>query len=827
LIDKQHQIWHQFSYIRKWIPTGSSFFNQNGYGMFKLYLKAAFIGLTRYKFFSAINIIGLAVSLTAFILMALYIEDEWSYDRFHRQASRIYRVVDDKKTDHVSIHSAASAGPIAPALLTDFPEVAAYCRLLNTSALVKYSSHLFEERNIYYTDKDIFRIFSFPLLKGDAVNALKAPQSVVLTEQMAAKYFGTEDPMGQELELQGQRMTVTGVANNVPANSHIQFDFLVSMSTAMQKESGFDWLFTNWYSNEFHTYLLLADDRAADQLRKQLASFDERHRAKDGTIHHYDLEKLTDIYLHSNRDEQIGKTGNINNLYIFSAIAVFILMLACINFISLSTARAAARAKEVAVKKVTGAARRQLIAQFFMESFCTTALGLVAAILLTNIVLPAFNHFAGKQLPLQLFTPVHIGTLLGVFIAVGLLSGTYPALILSGFKPAAALKGMIHIPVLDISVRKGLVVFQFAVSIILIICSIVIWQQLHFMKRHDLGFQPAQTMVINFEGDHTVKQQYNVIKQELLNIKGVRNVCASSNVPGDGHTGGWSMNFAKKNGDTIRTELPVYGTDLFFLQQYHIPVIYGRGLSSDYPADSTESILINETTLKKLGFASAADVLGVTVDMYPVMGRVVGVFHDFHFRSLREAIEPLAIRVLPAQFRVFSVEIASNNLQQTVADIETTWKQLVPERPLEYSFLNEGFDHQYEAETKFGNVFNVFSVLAIFIACLGLFGLALFSIRQRTKEIGIRKVLGAGAASIVLMLSMEFIKYIVIAAIIAAPLAWMAMQQWLQDFAYRVIVHWWVFVLAALIVLVIALITISFHAIKASMANPVKSLRTE
>jgi putative ABC transport system permease protein len=786
--------------------------------MFKLYLKATFIGLTRYKFFSAINIIGLAVSLTAFILMALYIEDERSYDRFHQKASRIYRLVDDKAT---------SAAPVAPALQTDFPEVVAYCRLLNTSSLVKYQHHIFEERNIYYADKDIFNIFSFPLLKGDINNALKAPLSVVLTEQMAIKYFGTLDPMGQDLELQGQHMTVTGLVKNLPANSHIQFDFLVSMSTALEKESGYDRLFTDWYSNEFHTYILLREHYEVSTLSRQLVQFDERHRANNGALHHYDLEKLTDIYLHSNRDGQIGKTGNINNLYIFSAIAAFILILACINFISLSTARAAARAKEVAVKKVTGAARRQLIAQFFMESFCTTALALVAAILLTNTVLPAFNHFAGKQLSLHLFSLVHLTTLLALLIAVGLLSGTYPALILSGFKPAAALKGMIFIPVLDISVRKGLVIFQFAVSIILIICSIVIWQQLHFMKRHDLGFRPAQTMVINFEGDRTVKRQYNLIKQELLNIQGVRNVCASSNVPGDGNAGGWSMNFVKKNGDTLRTELPVYLTDLSFLQQYHIPVMHGRGFSYYYLADATESMLINETSLQKLGFASAEEALGVTVDMSPTIGKIVGVFRDFHFRSLRDTIEPLAIRVEPAQFRLFSVEIAGNNLQQTVADIETTWNKLVPERPLEYSFLNERFNHQYESETKFGDVFNVFSLLAIFIACLGLFGLALFSIRQRTKEIGIRKVLGAGAPGIVLMLSMEFIKYIVIAAIIATPFAWTAMQQWLQDFAYRVILHWWVFVLAALIVLVIALITISFHAIKASMANPVKSLRTE
>jgi putative ABC transport system permease protein len=486
-------------------------------------LKFSIRNIKRNRLFSAINIFGLAISLTAFLLMALYIENERSFDRFHEKASRIYRVADDKQTPDILLRSAASAAPVAPALLADYPEIQEAARIKPTEALVKYENKLFEERNIFYADPSLLNIFSFEMVKGNPANALQEPMSVILTQQIAGKYFGTADPLDKILRLDDKNMKVTGVIKNIPANSHLSFDFLVSMSTAMLKGSGNEWLFTNWYSNNFYTYLLLPKNYDITKLSAGMEDFDNRHHKKGSTTkHHYVFEKLTDIYLHSDRENQVGKTGSITNLYVFSAVALIILLVACVNFINLSTARAAERAKEVAIKKVAGAAKGQMVMQFFTESFLMTAISLLLAIILTSAFLEPFNNFSGKSLSLDLFSPIHITCLLGLLICIALLSGSYPAFILSGFKPATALKGKIRASVWSIGIRKGLVVFQFAVSIVLIVCSLVIYRQLQFMQQHDLGFKSSQTMVINFEGDNTVQQQNQTIRRQMLNIAGVR-----------------------------------------------------------------------------------------------------------------------------------------------------------------------------------------------------------------------------------------------------------------------------------------------------------------
>jgi putative ABC transport system permease protein len=600
------------------------------------------------------------------------------------------------------------------------------------------------------------------------------------------------------------------------------------MSTAEAIRSGYDWLFTNWYSNNFYTYLLLPEGYDATKLVSKLGDFDKRHRQNGSSaIHHYALEKLTDIYLHSKRNNQAGKTGSITNLYIFSSVAIFMLLIACINFVNLSTARSVIRAKEVGVKKVAGASRAQVITQFFSESFLMSALSLLLAIAAVFLILPYFNTFSGKSFSVDLFSPFHLLVLFILLLIIGLLSGTYPAIVLSAYKPVAALKGKASASVLSISVRKALVIFQFAISVILIICSTVVFTQLQYMQQHDLGFKPSQTMVINFEGDKAVQTKYKTIRQELLGIPGIQSITASSNVPGDGNVGSWSMNFAKKNGDTLKTELSIYLTDFTFLQQYNIPMVAGRSFSEQYAADTTESMLINETALRKLGFSSAAEAIGVKVDMYPKDAKVIGVYKDFHFQSLQKAVEPLAMRILPRNFRLLSIQIESLNVRQTVEAIEKEWKQLVPERPMEFTFLDESFNKQYDSEIKFAQVFSVFTTIAIIIACLGLFGLALFSVQQRTKEIGIRKVLGASIVNIGAMLSKDFIVLVVVAILVASPIGWYAMNRWLQDFEYRISISWWIFILAGVAAIMIAVLTICYHTIKAGMANPVTSLRTE
>ena len=791
-------------------------------------LKFAFRNLLRTKTFSAINIGGLVISLTAFILMGLYIENELSYDKFNSNAGNIYRVVDDKQTNALTQHGAGSAGPMAPALLADFPQVKQATRIIGAESLVKFNDKLFEERGVFFADASIFNVFDLNMLKGDAKTALALPMSIVLTQKTAAKYFGQMDAIGQTLLLDGKSMRVTGVIKDIPANSHLTFDLLISMATAQQKGSGYDWLFTNWYSNNFYTYVLLPNDYSAKSLVDQFDAFATRHKANTATTkHHYSLEKLTDIYLHSDRENQVGKTGSISSLYIFSAIAAFILLIACINFINLSTARASERAKEVAVKKVNGVNRNQLMAQFFTESFMMTGIALAIAIIIARMLLAPFNDLAGKSIVLQLFTPTHITAVFSILLIVGLLSGSYPAFILSGFNPVIALKGNLRSSAWSIFIRKGLVIFQFVVSVTLIIASIVVYTQLQYMQKHDLGFKPSQTMVINFEGDRTVQQQYQLIKNELTRVNGVKSVAASSDVPGTTNPGGWSMDFAKKTGDTVHAELPIFLTDFTFMKQYNIPMVAGRSLSAQFIADTVTSMLINETALRKLGFKSAEEAIGVKVGMYPTNAIITGVYRDFNFQSLQKPIEPLAIRVLPGNFRVFSVEMSTTNLSQTVASITNLWKTLVPQRPLEYSFLNETFNRQYEAEIKFGQLFLVFTSLAISIACFGLFGLALFSVKQRTKEIGIRKVVGASVAQITALLSKDFISLVFISVIIASPIAFYTMHKWVESFAYRIALSWWIFASGAVIAIFVALATISFQAVKAAIANPVKSLRSE
>ncbi len=796
--------------------------------MLRNHLTIAFRNLLRNKVHSIINIIGLAVSLTAFLLMALYIEFELSYDGFHANADRIYRVADDKQTPGVTLESASTAAPVAPALLADFPQVQQAVRLIDNEALIRYGDKLFEERKILFADRELFKLFSFKLLQGNPATALQEPMSIVLTEKMAGKYFGAANPMDKTLTVDNQTMKVTGVVRDVPANSHIGFDFLVSMATAQMKGSGYDWLFTNWYSNNFYTYILLPENFDAARFSAELSDFDTRHHEPGSTTKHgYALEKLTDIYLHSDRSNQIGPTGNLTNLYVFSLVAVFILVIACVNFINLATARASERAKEVGVKKVIGAARSQVMAQFFLESFLMTTLSLCLALLLVCSLLPAFGALSGQDISRDVFSLPHLGMLAALLVFIGIASGMYPAIVLSGFAPASALKGKIAGSASSIFIRKGLVIFQFTISAVLIICTCVVFSQLQFMQRHQLGFRHTQTLVINFEGDPVVRRQYETIRRQLSQIPGVGQVTASSNVPGDGRAGGWSMDFAKRNQDTLRTELAIYLTDYDYLAQYEIPIVAGRGFSETFAEDGTESMIINETALKKLGFASAQEAIGVKVGMYPVDGRIIGVFRDFHFQSLQKPIDPLAMRVIPEKFRLFSLQVSTGDIARTVASIERVWKTLAPQRPLEYSFLDETFNRQYNSETKFGQVFTVFASLAIVIACLGLFGLALFSVRQRQKEIGIRKVLGASVAGIVALLSKDFVYLVAVSIFIAAPMAWYCMRQWLEGFAYRTTISVWIFALAGVICVLIALVTVSFQAVKAALSNPVKSLRSE
>jgi putative ABC transport system permease protein len=784
--------------------------------------------LAKNRVYTGITISGLTLSLVALILMSLYIEDELRFDQFHQKRDRIFRVADDKQTADALLHNATSSAPVAPALLAEFPQVESAVRLIPTESLVGVDGRYFQERKVFYADESLFSIFSFDVLKGDQRNALKNPSTVAVTSRMAAKYFGEADPIGKSITMDGKVMKITAMLKNVPAHSQIDFDILISMSTAMQPGTGYDWLFTNWYSDQFYTYVLLSDHADANRLAGQLAAFDLRHREKEGkTVHHYALEKLSAIYLHSDRLNQVGKTGSLSNLYILSAVAFFILLLACINFVNLSTARSVERAKEVAVKKINGASGVQLALQFIAESGVMTIMSMLIAVGISYLLIPGFNSFTGKEVGSLFFSVVNISILLAVIFFITLIAGAYPVLMMLRFKPALALKGKITVSGGSVNLRKALVVFQFAVSSVLLVCSIVVYRQLNFMQHHSLGFDVAQTLVINYDGDNAVNGHYGSLRRELLTIPGVKSVTASSSVPGVGHIGGWSMNFVKQNGDTIGTELPLCNIDFNFLTQYNISVISGRTFSPVISSDSTESMLINEAAVKTLGFAAPDDALGVVVEMYPTPAKVIGVVKDFNFESLQQSIRPLALRVLSSNFRFLSIRINPGNITNTISAVSARWTKMFPGRPVEMNFLDDSFNRQYNADIKFGQVFNVFTVLAIVIACMGLFGVCLFSVQRRVREIAIRKILGASSAGLTYLLSADFLKLVFIAILISIPASILFMQNWLQHFAFRISLNGWMFLIACLTGMGVALITIGFHTLRVALANPVNTLRSE
>ncbi|MEM9887581.1 MAG: ABC transporter permease [Bacteroidota bacterium] len=793
--------------------------------MFRNYIKIAFRNIQHNKGYSALTALSLFIGLTGFMLLVLHLENEWSYDRFHDQAEQIYRVVDDKQTPEVTLRNATTAAPVAPALLEDFPEIQSAVRIRPMEALIAYKENLFQEEAILLADNSFFEVFSFELLQGNPTVALQAPKTIVLTENMAKKYFGLENPIGQFIVVDEENFEVTGIIQDAPANSHFTFDFLVSMASAQEQDSGYSWLFTNWYSNQFYTYILLNENYAAADLEAKLVAFDQRHdQAGDETVHQYSLEALTDIYLSSDRDNQIGKTSSRSNTYILLLVAIFILLIAGINFVNLATARASERAREVGVKKAIGAATSQLRQQFLVESFLFTFLALIASMLAAFFLYPLFSNLLSSPSSIAFFTPVHLVGLLGLFLLIGGLSGSYSSVVLSNFKPSFALKSKMPE---QLGIRKGLVVLQFSISIALILGSLVVYHQMAYMQNANLGFDPEQILVINFEADPQVTRQADLIKQELLQIPGVSSITASSRVPGDGNTTGWSMRFISPKGDSLKTEMPLYGVDENFLNQYQIPVVAGRGFSTAFPNDRKESMLINEAAAKALGFRQLEEAIGTKVAMYPNTGKVIGVFQDFHYQSLDQAVEPLAMRIMPFGNGLFSLSLSTGHLRTTIAAIEEKWKQLVPHRPIAYTFLEEDFNRQYEAENQFKQVLNLFTGLAILIACLGLLGLSVVSVKQRTKEIGIRKVLGASVTGIVALLSKDFIQLVGIAFLIATPIAYYFMNEWLQDFAYRIELQWWVFVLAGVTAIGIALLTVSVQSIRAALANPVESLRSE
>ncbi|MFT3935011.1 MAG: ABC transporter permease [Chitinophagaceae bacterium] len=805
--------------------------------MIRNYLKLAFRNLLKYRFISFINLFGLTVGLTCCLLITTYILNELSYDRHNKNADNVYRVTRNFYNGDGVLSLRLSS--IAPAfgyyLPGDFPEIKKMTRLIDFGSVpFRYKEKVISEPHMYFADENLFDVFSVNLVKGNPKTALSDPYTVILTDEAAKKYFGDEDPINKVIRANNQYdMKVTGIYKPFPSNSHMHPAMMVSFNTLKDTAVyGEENMRKDYGGNNFFTYIVLPDHYDPKKMEARFPAFLDNHMpSKSGKKHTFkelELQKLTDIHLYSHTDYEAEPNSDIKRVYIFAAVAFFILLIACINYMNLSTARSALRAREIGIRKVIGARKKELIFQFLSESVLLTWVAIILALVLLYFTLPWLNKMTDQQLTVSILLKwqVMIPVILAPFI-IGIISGIYPALFLSGFQPIKTLKGILNTGKDGLSFRKVLVVTQFAISIILIITTAVVFEQLHYMQQKSLGLNHEQMVVTN--NGRAIGNKYTSFRNELLSDANIKNLTGSSRIPG-----GMLLDYdyaATLSGDSLKPttiNIKVVNVDYDFIPAYSIQMAAGRNFSRDFGTDSANFIL-NETSVQALGW-SLPQAIGKDFKYGDTRGHIIGVVKDFNFENLHQQIAPMIFTMRPPsreQFNCLSIKITGNNIPATMAHIENTWKKYFPETPYESNFLDENFDALYKSEQKQGSIFTVFSCIAILIACLGLFGLSAFSITQRVKEIGVRKVLGASTGNIVSLLSKDFLKLVAVAAIIAFPVAWYAMHNWLQDFAYRINMPWWIFIVAGIAAAVVALVTISFQAIKAALANPVKSLRSE
>ncbi|NJB70233.1 putative ABC transport system permease protein [Saonia flava] len=800
--------------------------------MIKNYFKIAWRGLLKNKGYSVINIGGLAIGMACFLMIALFINNELSYDTYHKKGDNIYRIVHHSGSEEVEDKWIWGNAPVGPALKADFSEVAEMVQFSGRSdVLLEYNNNSFQESNCFYVDATVFDVFSWPLISGNPNTALEAPYSIVLTESMAKKYFGNEDPMGKTLDGAGGRAndgiyTVTGVMKDVPSNSHFTFDFLMSMSSFYQTRPS---IFEMWGYVDFYTYFLVNNNFDVKDFQSKMPSFLDKRLSEEDKKYYYNLsfEPLKDAYLNSKASRQPGITGSSSNIYIFAIIGLFILIIASINFMNLATARSMERAKEVGVRKAIGADKKGLIYQFLGESLIMVLVAAVIGLMIVSVCLPWMGAITGKEFVMKdIFNTYMLLLYFGTALITGLLAGSYPAFVLSSFKPVSVLKGLVSSSQQGISLRKGLVVFQFSLSIALIASTVIVYFQLGYMLDKNLGFDREQQLVIDFNYDSDVRENLETIKNEFLTLPEVSSISASRTVPG-AHFPAAGTNIESMEGEMINYDPFLYEIDVDFIPHYKLEMVAGRPYSRDFPVDTISSMVINESAVKEFGYADAETILGKKFEQWGKEGTIIGVVKDFNYLSLHEKVAPLTLRYEPNSSKFLSLRIKSDNLTASIGKIKDKWTELAPHRPFLYSFLDDSFNQQYKADFRFKELFTLFSFLAILIACLGLFGLATYSAMLRTKEIGIRKVLGAEVSSIVALLSKDFIRLVLISIVIATPFAWYAMYEWLNIYAYKIDISWWVFALSGTMALSIAILTVSYHAIKSAKANPIKSLRTE
>jgi len=814
----------------------TSTFNQSV--MYKNYLKIAWRNLIKKKAYSAINIFGLGLGIACCLLIFMFVKDELSYDNYHEKGDRIFRVIHGDKADNSEGKQSTESfwvwgnAPIGQALINYFPEIDKVCQFSGRSdILLTNGDKMYQEDGVFFMDSTVFDVFSWKLLKGNPKTALAAPFSIVLTETTARKYFGDEDPLGKSLkgsESAGRGdagdYLVTGVMADVPSNSHFRFNALLSMSTFRKSRPE---IFDEWGYVDFYTYFLVNGKFDQQKFEQKIPAFLAKQTDDPNSKYSIAIEPLKDVYLRTEAQRQPGETGNLSNIYVFSIIGLFILVIAMINFMNLSTARSMERGKEVGIRKSIGAARGSLISQFLGESLIIVSLSMIVAVLLVFVALPGMSDFTGKVFVIQNFINGQtILLVIGIMLLIGLVAGSYPSFVLSSFSPVMVLKGMAKSSKGGTYLRRVLVVFQFSLSIALIAGTIIVYFQMNHILDKDLGFDKERMLILDYNYDETVNDKREVLKTEMEANPAILSAAFSRSVPGS-YFPNAGTEIQTADGEMKMEVQPIFQVGMDFIPHYNLELVAGRSYSRDHPSDTLGGIVINEAAAKQYGYTNPADIIGKKYSQWGREGEVIGVVKDFNFISLHRNIEPLTLPLEPYACRYLSLKVKSENMTETIKQVGEVWAQLAPHRPFLYSFLDDDFNRQYKTDFIFRKLFTTFSCLAILIACLGLLGLATYTAEQRTKEIGIRKVLGANVNNIVVLLSKDFIVLVVIAMLIATPAAWYAMNKWLDGFAYRVEIQLWVFALAGLVALSIALFTISFQSIKSALMNPVTSLRSE
>ncbi|MGB2905484.1 MAG: ABC transporter permease [Candidatus Aminicenantaceae bacterium] len=807
--------------------------------MLKNYLKIALRNFFKRKSYSLITVTGLALGLTACFLISLYVKQELSYDRFHENADRIFRLaVETTRPESIEL-IANTPFPVAEAFKQDYPEIDSVARLYSwSSVLVQYQDLRFVEQGWFFADPEFFTLFSFPFLKGDPAHALDSPESLVISASMAEKYFGDTDPIGQTLRMQGKHeFQVTGVVADSPVNSHVHFSFAASFQYVTDELVGYSMDEWGAFSDLF-TYVLLPTGMQPADLSLQIEGFMMRHGDyPPGIDRRVFLQPLTSIHLKSHLDGELEQNTHISNLIILGTIGLFLLLIACINYINLATASSAKRAREVGLRKVLGAEKTRLIRQFLTESVLIAMLALLLSLFLVELTLPTFSALVGT--PVNMSFAKDFGFLLGIALltlAVGIFSGLYPALFLSGYQPVKVLKGTpyggrgsAHQGWL----RKGLVVAQFALSILLIVGTLLVNQQLHYLRNARMGFDKEHMVMLPIFQDQQffdegVNEDYETVKYAIQTNPAVSAATACFKAPLAQYAINVSVYPYGAQGEN-RYVFNLNFVDFDYIDTFDLEMIAGRNFSKDFATDYHEAFILNEAAVRRMGYPSPEEALGkkFTIGIRNMEGTVIGVTRDYHIASLRENIEPLILLHWPSLFSQVAVKINGQNIPTALAHLEETWNTFRPDSPFQYSFLDENIGRIYAQEAQTSAIVRTFSLIAVFIACLGLFGLASFTAEKRTKEIGVRKVLGASVSQITYMLSTEFTKWVLLANVVAWPLAYWAMHSWLSGFAYRTTIGIWPFLLAAAASLVIALLTVSFQAVRAAAADPVKSLRHE